>query len=66
MSSANPVHMLIGAVIGTSLIFGLTWLMLFLNKRGFKTHPSEKRLSQYKRLGQAKAEKRRRNRRYRF
>lgn len=66
MFSERPFQMLVGAVIGTGLILGLVWLMLYLNKHGIKTHPSEKRESRYKRLGRMKAEKRRNSRRFRF
>jgi hypothetical protein len=58
--------MFVGTVIGTGLLFGLTWLLLYMNKRGIRTHPSEKRESRFKQRGRAKAEKKRSKRRYRF
>ncbi len=66
MLSDRPIQMLIGVVIGTGLIFGLTWLMLYLNRRGIKTHPNQKIESRYRQKGRAKAERRRNIRRFRF
>lgn len=66
MFSERQIQMFFGVLIGSGLIFGLAWLMLYLNKRGIKTHPSEKRVSRYKQRGRAKAEKRRNTRKFRF
>jgi len=56
---------LIGALIGTGLLFGLVMLLLYLERNGFKTYPG-KGESRYKRRGRIKAEKKRDQRRFRF
>jgi len=56
---------LIGALIGTGLLFGLIKLLLLLENNGIKTHPG-KGESRFKRRGRIKEEKRRNQRRYRF
>lgn len=66
MFTERQIQIIVGTVIGTGLVFGLAWLMLYLNKRGVRTHPSEKRVSRYKQRGRAKAEKRRNKRKFRF
>lgn len=57
--------MLIGALIGTGMIFGLMGLLLYLTRRGIKTYPGQGE-SPYKRRGRLKAARKRERRRYRF
>lgn len=66
MFTERQIQMFLGVLIGAGFLFGLAWLMLYLNKRGIKTHPTEKRERRYYQRGRAKAEKRRKTRRFRF
>jgi len=50
MLIGRTVQTLIGALIGTALLFGLLWLLLFLESNGIKTHPG-KGESRFKRRG---------------
>lgn len=65
MLNGRTVQTLIGALIGTALLFGLVWLLLFLERNGVKTHPG-KGESRFKRRGRIKEANRRNQRRYRF
>lgn len=56
---------LIGALVGTGLLFGLVGMLLYLERNGFKTYPG-KGESRYKRRGRIKAEKKLNQRRFRF
>ena len=66
MFSEQQINRFFGVLIGLAMLFGLAWLMLYLNKRGIKTHPSEKRARRYQERGRAKAEKKRDKRRLRY
>lgn len=65
MWNGRTFQTLVGALIGTGLLFGLVWVLLFLERKGVKTHPG-KGESRFKRRGRIKEEKKRNQRRYRF
>jgi hypothetical protein len=53
-------------VIGWALLFGLVRLILYLEARQIRTHPSQKKVRRFVRRGQLKREKKRASRKLRY
>lgn len=64
--TTNPGQIGIVAIIAGALFFALVRLMLYLNSRRIRTHPSQKKIRRFVQRGQLKKDKKRARRKLRF
>jgi hypothetical protein len=62
----DPVQIGIVLVIAGVVLFGLMRLILYLDRRHIRTHPSQKKVRRYVLRGQLKKDKKRAKRKLRF